>query len=256
MTLRPSSLPPESIAAIAVGLTAGFSSTILTGWAQVSDLGRAIIFVGSCLSGALFTYWSSRSSGMATAVGKSALAGALQANIAATGLVCIAFKVDQLFGISPMHPYPGDMNILSLALIMAIAGSIVGFGVGLLYGVVPALVAHWRKSPSLANTDRAMFASAVFVAIAAAVHASIVKDWAAWLPLVLMAAILATAAGIRTATRAAFLARVRAGEEPRYRIEPTEGRSVLYRIAEEDDREVMYREQPAAKPEPEAIGVL
>ena len=62
MTLRTSSLPPESVAAISIGFVAGITSTVLTGWAQVSDLGRAIIFVGSCLSGALFTYWSARSS--------------------------------------------------------------------------------------------------------------------------------------------------------------------------------------------------
>ena len=256
MTLRTSSLPPESVAAISIGFVAGITSTVLTGWAQVSELGRAIIFVGSCLSGALFTYWSARSSSVAAAVGKSALSGALQANISATALVCIAFKVDQLLGISPMHTYPGDLP--SLAVIMAIAGSIVGFGIGLLYAFVPAFVAHWRRSSatSLANTDRAMFASAAFAVVAAVVHASIVKDWAVWLPLVLLATSLATIASIRSATRAAFLARVRAGLEPRYRIEPTEGRSVLYRIAEEDDREVMYREAAPARPEPEAIATL
>lgn len=256
MNFRTSSFPPESIASIAVGFAAGVTSTVLTGWAQVSDVGRAIIFVGSCLSGALFTYWSARSSSAAAAVGKSALSGALQANISATALVCIAFKVDHLLGISPMPTYPNDLG--SLAIIMAIAGSIVGFGIGLAYAIVPALVAHWRSSApeSLANADRAMFASAAFAVIAAIVHASIVNDWAVWLPLVLLATILATVASIRSTTRAAFLARVRAGQEPRYRIEPTEGRSVLYRVAEEDDREVMYREAAPARPEPEAIAIL
>jgi hypothetical protein len=247
---------PEYVASVAIGLSAGMTSTVLTGWAQVSDLGRAIIFVGSSLSGALFTYWASRSSSMPAAFGKSTVAGALQANISASALVCLAFVIDDLLHISP-GAYPGDLG--SLAIIMLVAGSIVGAIVGMLYAIVPMLVARWRRTPSMANADRASFASAAFLVVATLVHASIVQTWAAWAPLALGALLLVIGATVRTKRRAAFLARVRAGLEPRYRIESAEEderRSVLYRLAEEDDREVLYREAAPRPAEPKAVGVL
>src|SRR5688572_5203368 len=74
-------LSPEGTSSVAIGLSAGITSTVLTGFAPLSDLGRGIVFLGSALSGAMFAYWSARASSMAAAFGKSALGGALQANI-------------------------------------------------------------------------------------------------------------------------------------------------------------------------------
>lgn len=250
---RPS-LSPEWISALAIGLAAGVTSTVLTSWAPVSTVGRAIIFIGSSLSGALFTYWAARASGPAIAVGKSGLAGAAQANLSATALLYLAWKADAVLGLTTKHAPPSDFG--AFALIILIAGSVVGFGIGLLYSVVPALVAHWRRTPRLGNTERAMHVSALFVAIAAVVHATIVPDWAVWAPLAVLSLTFAITAFVRTTLRNAFLARVRAGKEPRYRIEPDEGRSVLYRLAEEDNLERLYRENATPPEEPKAVAVL
>lgn len=230
------------------------TSTVLTGWAPLSDAGRAVVFVGSCLSGSMFAYWAARSTTALRAFGKSVLSGALQANISATALLYLAFGIDSALHLSPSPGKPADFG--AFAVIMFVAGSIVGAGVGMAYAIVPTLVAHWRKTAAIANADRSMLASSFFLFAAAFVHASIVTDWAAWAPLTVVASALSAIAAARMALRARFLARVRAGREPRYRIEPADGRSVLYRVAEEDDRAWSYRENATPPPPPELIGVL
>lgn len=263
MTLpRPSASPAhlssspsaEGVASAALGFAAGITSTVLTGWVSLSSLGRAIVFFGSCLSGTAFAYWASRSKSPGRAFAKSAGFGALQANVSATVLVAMAVMVDRAMRLTPTGSPP--MDLAGLAVAILIAGSIVGLGVGMIYGIVPALVAHWRRTRSIANADRAMLASAAFLASAAVVHASIVADWAAWAPLAVIASMHSFVGFIRMTLRARFLARVRTGREPRYRIEPTEGRSVLYRLAGGDDREHMYRENAGPPPAHEAIGVV
>jgi hypothetical protein len=241
------------ISSVAVGFAAGITSTILTGWIPLSDVGRGIVFVGSSISGAALAYWSSRATSGRLAFGRSAFSGAAQANIAGTFLVGLAQHVDHSLHISPTSSPP---SVFGLAFIMLCVGSILGLFVGMAYGFVPAVVARERSEPSLASADRAMVATAGFLTLAAAAHSRVVRDWPAWAPLLVLASILATTALVRTAMRKAFLARVRAGREPRYRIEPAEGRSVLYRIAEEDDRESLYRENAAPPEEPRAVGIV
>ena len=252
--MRLSRLSPEWISALALGLTAGVTSAVLTGWAPLSIIGRAIVFVGSSLSGAALAYWAARADSSGAAIGKSGLSGAAQANISATALLFLAWKVDDALGLATKPSPPSDFG--AFALIILIVGSVIGFFIGILFAVLPALVAHWRKTPRLADTDRAMVASSLFVAVAALANANIAKDWATWAPLTLLSFVLGTAAFVRSRRRNAFLTRVRAGEEPRYRIEPTEGRSVLYRVADEDDREALYRENARPPEEPKAIAVL
>lgn len=254
MSIHTSRFSPEWIVAVAVGFAAGITSTILTGWAPLSDVGRAIIFLGSSLSGASLAYWSSRASSMGAAFGKSTVSGAVQANVSATALLYAAFKVDAALQTSPRPSPPSDPG--ALALIMLVAGSVVGLLIGVAYSFIPTFVAYLRKRPSIATTDRAMFATALWLAAVAVVHSSIVRDWAAWAPLALLSSALAVTALVRTAIRRAFLARVRAGREPRYRIEPSAGRSVLYRVADEDERETFYRENATPPPPPEAVGVI
>lgn len=253
MTIHLPSRSPEWISSLTLGLVAGVTSTVLTAWAPLSDLGRGIVFVGSALSGTALAYWASRASGAAMAVFKSAVSGAIQANMSATALFILAVKIDEALRLSPKHAPPGDLG--PFALIILIVGSIVGLGVGVAYSVVPALVAHWRKKPSIANHDRAMFASAGFAAVAAVVHALIVSAWEVWLPVAILAFALAVTAMIRTSLRTAFLARVRAGREPHYRIEHDETGNVLYRVAPEAP-ESTYREAATPQPEPEALARL
>jgi hypothetical protein len=251
---RTSSFSLEWVTAIAIGFAAGITSTVLTGWAPLSNLGRAIVFVGSCMSGATFAFWASRSSSAPRAMGTSALAGALQANISGTLLVLLAIKTDVALHTTPALAPPNDPA--GLAVLMLIAGSIVGTFVGMVYGIVPSLVARWRQSPRLGTLDRTLLACAAFLAAIAGLHSCIVSEGAASVPLAVLAVILAIAASVRIVTRAIFLARVRSGEEPRYRIEPTETGLTLMRIADEDPRETMYRENAMPSPEPIVIGVL
>jgi hypothetical protein len=197
---------------------------------------------------------AARSSSAGRAFAKSAGFGALQANISASALLYLAYRADVAAHATPALSVPGDFG--SFALIILIVGSIVGAGVGMLYSVVPSLVAHWRRRPTLGTTDRAMFASSLFMFVAAFVHASIANDAAVWLPLLVLAVPLATIALVRTILRARFLSRVRAGREPRYRIEEMEAGSTLLRIAADDEREAMYRENAAPPAEPTVVGAL
>lgn len=271
MLQRSTSITPERFGTISVGLAAAITSSLLSGWAPLSILGRAVVFFGSLAFGLFLARWTIRSSRPAAAFGKSLLAGALQANVAASALVVLAMAVDTIFGTAPSENRFHD--VFAFMFLMLMIGSVVGLAIGVVYGFVPAYVVASRDERSHATLDRVLVANGAWLTLLGVAHLVLIEctygrsstkydgslaaaSWA--VPLILGAACV-VAAFVRAKRRAAFVARVRAGSEPLYRIVPLEViatddllpvdnslprtacRSALVRVAIDADAEHGYR---------------
>lgn len=238
MLERARRITPERIGRFVVGLGAATTSSLLVCWIPMSLLGRAIVFAGSGVFGAVLAAWAANASTPARAVGKSMLAGGIQANVAGSALAILAMVVDTALGIAPDGVRLSSAAALGVATL--IVGTLVGAFVGLAFGFVPAFVAASRIGRTHATADRIMIAASAWLVgigiahrylVVSATSASVAPlertlldaTWAVPIAVALVTSVFALA---RTSLRRAFVRRVRAGRDARYRVVEIEAASL------------------------------